>query len=113
VKRGRRVAWVAFVVWVVLTTTALLVPMQQDRSLFGRGFDKVAHTGMFTVLGVLAQSALPWFSLIFTVPFAIGLEYAQKKVPHRTFDRVELYANVIGVVLGALCGEAAFRLRRS
>jgi VanZ family protein len=67
---------------------------------------------MFTVMGALAQATLPWVSLVATVPAAAGLEYAQKRIPKRTYDRVELLANILGVVLGAGLFELATVLRR-
>jgi hypothetical protein len=112
VKRGRRTALALSLAWTILTCTALLLPFDPERPLVGRGFDKVVHTGMFTTLGVLAQTALPWISLLFTVPLAIGLECAQRRIPRRNFDRVELYANLVGVGLGTLLAEAACRMRR-
>jgi hypothetical protein len=104
---------VLLVVWSVVTITAMVLPVFPDSSFVGRGFDKVIHTSMFTALGVFAQAALPWVSLAFTVPMAAGLELMQKRIPRRTFDRVELVANVIGVLLGAACLEVGARLRRA
>lgn len=111
-RRRRRLAWVLFIGWTVLTCAAFLVPVGARRPLVGPGFDKVAHTAVFTGLGALAQTALPWASLLVTLPLAAGLEYAQRFVPRRTFDRVELYANLIGAGFGALLAEAAWRLRK-
>lgn len=111
-KRRRGVALVLFVCWTGLVAAALLVLPVPERPIVGRGFDKVAHTAMFTVMGTLAQAAVPWVSLVATVPLAAGLEYAQKWVPKRTYDRVELVANMLGVVLGAGLFELANALRR-
>ena len=111
--RNRRwLAWVLLVVWTAATVVALTVPLDKAPKIMGRGFDKVAHTGMFTVMGVLAQAAAPWYSLLFTLPFGVGLEYLQKKLPHRDFDQVEVAANIVGIVLGIGCFELATRLRR-
>lgn len=111
--RTRRwLAWVLLVVWTAVTAVTLTVPLDDAPKIMGRGFDKVAHTGMFTVMGVLAQAAAPWYSLLFTLPFGVGLEYLQKQLPHRTFDQVEVLANVIGIILGIVCFETATRLGR-
>ena len=111
--RNRRgLAWILLVVWTVATVVALSVPLDDAPKVMGRGFDKVVHTGMFTVMGVLAQAAAPWYSLLFALPIGIGLEYSQKFIPHRTFDRVEVAANIIGVILGVACFETATRLKR-
>jgi VanZ family protein len=111
--RNRRwLAWVLLAVWAVGIVVALTVPIDYAPKVMGRGFDKVAHTAMFTVLGVLAQAAAPWYSLLFTLPFGAGLEYLQKKLPYRTFDQVEVLANIVGIILGIVCFEIATRLKR-
>ncbi len=111
-RRGRSRAWIVLAVWTVITVTALTIPIDSDRPIIGRGFDKVVHTGMFTAMGVLAQAAAPWFSLLVVLPVAVGTELLQKKLPHRTFDRVDLLANVIGVLLGVGLFETSVRLSR-
>jgi len=110
--RSRRPARLLFAAWTVLICAALLLPYDLDRTPVGPGFDKVAHTAMFTVLGVLAQAAFPWLSLLFILPLAVGLECAQRLVPGRTYDRVDLHANLIGVLLGTLLAESSWRLKR-
>jgi len=112
-RRGRKTAWVLLVAWSAVVVTAMVLPLYPEKPIIGYGFDKVAHTAMFTVLGVFAQAALPWVSLVFTVPMGAGLELVQKRIPHRTFDRVELVANMLGAVLGAVCLEVGARLRRA
>ena len=111
-RKGRRTARLLFAAWTALTCAALLLPLNFDRTPVGPGFDKVAHTAMFAGLGALAQTAFPWLALMLTLPLATGLEYAQRFVPGRTFDRVDLYANLIGVLLGTLLAELSWRLRR-
>ncbi len=110
-RRGRRTAWVILAVWMVITIAALSLPLGRERLLPGGGFDKVIHTGLFTVMGVLAQAAAPWYSLLIVTPVAVGTELLQKKLPYRTYDSVELWANVIGLLVGVGCFEAADRLR--
>ena len=110
-RKGRKTAWVILTVWTVLTVAALSVPLGRESTLLRHGVDKVVHTGMFTVMGVLAQSAAPWYSLLLALPVAAGTELLQKKLPYRTYDRVELLANVVGVLVGVVCREAAVRLR--
>ena len=65
------------------------------------------------VTGTLAQAALPWVSLVATVPMAIGLELAQKRIPNRSYNRVELIANVLGVLLIAAVALAQWRQARA
>lgn len=111
-KWGRGRTWVALVVWTAVTVAALSLPIGEPPRLVKRGLDKVVHTAMFTVMGVLAQAAAPWVALIGTVPVAAGIELLQKKLPHRTYDTVELLANIVGVLLGMVCYEVSIRLRR-
>ncbi len=110
--RGRRLSWLLFGAWTALVVAALVVPTDRLPRLFWQGLDKVAHTAMFTVMGTLAQAAAPWAGLVIALPLALGLELVQKRLPYRTFDRVELLANVIGVAVGLGLYEAAQRLRR-
>ncbi len=111
-RRGRKRAWVLLAVWTVITIVALSLPIEKPPRIIRRGLDKVAHTAMFTVTGVLAQAAIPWFSILIAMPVAIGLELMQKKLPHRDYDPVELVANVLGVLLGIACYETAIRLEK-
>jgi VanZ family protein len=112
VTRRRRLSWALFAVWTCLVVAALLVPVDRMPKVFWRGLDKVSHTAMFTVMGTLAQAAAPWAALAVALPLAVGLELAQKRLPYRTYDNVELLANVIGVVVGLGLYETAVRLRR-
>lgn len=110
--RGRRIAWFLLVGWIGLTVVTMTIPVGDSPSFFGPGFDKVIHTGLFTVMGALAQTVAPWVTLVLTVPLAIAMELVQKRLPHRTFDRVDLFANVLGVLIGVGCYEVAIRLGR-
>jgi hypothetical protein len=75
-----------------------------------RGFDKVIHTTLFTVMGIAAQAAAPWISLLVTGPVAVGLELVQKKIPGREFDTVDMLANITGIFLGLAAFELSKRL---
>ena len=111
-KKRRGLAWVLYAVWIALTVTALVVPTDRMPRLFWAGLDKVSHTAMFTVLGALGQAAAPWLTLLVSLPLAVGLELVQKKLPYRTYDTVELVANVVGVACGVACFELGSRLGR-
>jgi len=111
-KRRRWLAWTIYVVWSCMTVAAMLVPTDRVPKVFWHGMDKVAHTAMFALTGALGQAAAPWVTLFVSLPLAVGLELIQKQLPHRTYDQVELYANVIGVVVGVLCLEMGKRLGR-
>ena len=63
-------------------------------------------------MGIAAQAAAPWVSLLVTAPLAVGLELVQKKIPARTFDTTDMLANVVGMVLGLAAFELSTRLSR-
>ncbi len=77
-----------------------------------RGGDKIIHTTLFTVMGISAQAAAPWISLLVTGPLAIGLELVQKKIPAREFDLVDMLANITGIFLGLVAYELSTRLSK-
>lgn len=77
-----------------------------------RGGDKVIHTTLFTVMGISAQAAAPWISLLVTGPFAVGLELVQKRLPGRDFDMVDMLANITGIFLGLAAFELSTRLAK-
>lgn len=111
-RKRKLLRWLLFGAWTALVVVALVVPTDRMPKVFWRGLDKVAHTAMFTVMGTLAQAAAPWAAVGVALPLAVGLELAQKKLPYRTYDNVELLANVIGVAVGLALYEASTRLRR-
>lgn len=111
--KRRVIAWVLYLFWVGVTIAAMLLPADKLPKAFWTGLDKVTHTALFTVLGTLGQAATPWVTLLFSLPLAVGLELAQKRFSYRTYDKVELWANVIGVFVGVVCFEVGKRLGRS
>lgn len=109
-RRGR--AWVFLVCWIALTSFALTFPfhLRQPPKMLERGGDKVIHTSLFTVMGIAAQAAAPWVSLLVTAPLAVGLELLQKKIPGRSFDITDMLANIVGMFLGVASFELSKRL---
>jgi VanZ family protein len=108
IRHGR--AWVFLVLWIAVTAVALTVPIKNPPKVIQRGGDKIVHTALFTVMGVAAQAAAPWVSLLVTVPIATGLELAQKTLPWREYNPVDMAANLVGIVLGLACFELSARL---
>jgi uncharacterized membrane protein YhaH (DUF805 family) len=109
--RSRRArAWVFLVCWIALTTFFLTFPFKTGPKILERGFDKVIHTALFTVMGISAQAAAPWISLLVTGPVAVGLELVQKKLPPRQFSTVDMLANITGIFLGLAAFELSRRL---
>ena len=108
IRHGR--AWVFLVVWIAITSTLLTIPFGKSPQLVERGYDKVIHTSLFTVMGIAAQAAAPWVSLLITMPVAIGLELIQKQIPGRFYSIVDLLANLTGILLGLASFELSSRL---
>jgi VanZ family protein len=108
IRHGR--AWVFLACWIVVTSVALTVPVTKAPKMVERGYDKVIHTALFTVMGIAAQAAAPWVSALITVPVAVGLELVQKHIPTRTYDAVDLLANLTGILLGLFSFELSSRL---
>ena len=108
--RRRARAWVFLVCWIAVTSFFLTYPFKKGPKILERGFDKVIHASLFTVMGISAQAAAPWVSLLVTGPVAVGLELIQKKIPERTFDVNDMLANFTGIVLGLGAFELSRRL---
>jgi VanZ family protein len=103
-------AWLFLVIWIIFTGVLLTFPFRRSPDVVQRGYDKVIHTSLFTVMGIAAQAAAPFVSLLLTVPVAVGLEYVQKKIPERNFSIIDLLANLTGIVLGLGSYELSTRL---
>lgn len=109
-KSQRIRAWMFLVCWIALTSFALTFPFRKGPKIVERGYDKVIHTSLFTVMGISAQAAAPWISLLVTGPVAVGLELVQKKIPRREFDITDMLANITGIFLGVASYELSRRL---
>jgi hypothetical protein len=109
-RRGR--AWLFLVCWIALTCFVLTFPfhLKHPPKVLERGGDKIIHTALFTVMGISAQAAAPWISLLVTGPFAVGLELVQKRIPRREFDVTDMLANITGIFLGLASYELSRRL---
>ena len=105
-------AWVFLVCWIALTCFAMTYNFRVPRmqKVLERGGDKIIHETLFTVMGLSAQAAAPWVSLLVTAPFAVGLELVQKKIPWRTYDITDMLANIVGIFLGLFAFELSKRL---
>lgn len=108
----RKFARILFILWIIITITALLIPTGKPPRLIQRGLDKTIHTGMFTIMGILGQTAFPWGSLLITIPLATGIEYIQRILPTgREYNIVDLLSNLIGIGLGLIGYELSTRLK--
>ncbi|MEO0078089.1 MAG: hypothetical protein ABIK86_03710 [candidate division WOR-3 bacterium] len=112
-KKPRRFrAWLFLVFWIMLTSVVLTIPVRRQPRIIERGYDKVIHTALFTVMGIAAQAAAPWVSLLVTTPVAVGLELVQQRLPYRIYSVVDLLANLTGILLGLGAFELSTRLTR-
>ncbi len=110
VRRGR--AWLLLTLWIVITGITLSVRIERLPPLLERGGDKLVHVALFTVMGTLAQAALPWASVLITLPLGFGLEQAQRLLRWRNYSPIDLLANISGALLGLVCFELSQRLVR-
>ncbi len=107
-----RSAKILFVLWIIITVIALLLPTGRPPRLIQRGLDKTIHTALFTIMGVLGQAAMPWTSFLLTLPLAAGVEYLQRLLPTgREYNLVDLLSNLIGLGLGLVSYELSSRLK--
>ncbi|MEO0079166.1 MAG: hypothetical protein ABIK44_00615 [candidate division WOR-3 bacterium] len=111
-KSPRLRAWLLLLVWIVVTVTALSVPIPKVPKIVERGLDKALHTALFVVMGVLGQAAAPLGHLFLTGPVAFGVEWLQRKLPGRYYSTVDLAANFLGLLVGIGVFELSIRLKR-
>jgi VanZ family protein len=88
---------------------SLLPPAALDRFHYDEFVtnDKVGHFAAYTTLALLpvvaTEAVLFGLALAASmVPLGVGLEFAQRLVPGRTFDTHDMLANTIGVLTGAI-----------
>ncbi|MEO0070978.1 MAG: hypothetical protein ABIK39_02700 [candidate division WOR-3 bacterium] len=108
----RQLSQVLFALWVIFTTAALLLPTPTPPKMLRRGMDKTVHTSLFFVMGGLGQVALPYTCFGITIPIAVGVEYLQRVViKDRQFEAADIFANLVGLLLGVFLTELVTRLR--
>lgn len=96
------------VVYIVLIVTLTAVPGGNHDALFA-GSDKVVHTLMFFVLGMVSSWTFPKKHVMVVTGgllLALGTEMMQLVVPQRSFDWWDLVADGAGLTVG----WAAFQL---
>jgi len=103
----------ALLVGYVLITLAAVVPYGskiQSVTVVSVGLDKIAHFIGFACMGLFALGAgigsPPWKRslLVFLVlAFGVVIEVVQYYLPYRTFNPVDIFANVCGVGVAFVC----------
>ena len=103
-------AWAAAIVWLSLTPSPLEVGIAHS--------DKMGH---FVAYGWL----MFWFAQLYQergiriayaiafIAMGIGLEFAQDRLGYRSFELFDMYANVLGVLLGWAAALLLPRIRFS
>ena len=95
-----------------LITIAAVIPYgsaTETITIVSIDFDKIIHFAGFAYITLLALGAgrglLFWkrLSLVLSVVlFGVAIEFAQYYIPYRTFNPVDIFANLCGVLLGIL-----------
>ena len=104
------IRWAPVAIWIAVILGLSSIPSHTNTGPLFPGFDKLAHMGVYGVLGFLfaRARALPpqsfWsialWSAIFGLIMGCTDEYYQRSVPGRVSDLFDVGADVIGAVLG-------------
>jgi hypothetical protein len=102
------------ILWTLIVTVGLLWPGDRGFPIpTASGWDKVWHFSLFFVSGLLwsmvvAQSGRRWLVLLFILGLGIALEGIQWYFPelHRSFEWLDMLANLVGGSLGYVVGHA-------
>lgn len=76
------------------------------------GFDKIAHSAVYGILGWLGTWFLGWFSIPFGIVLGAGIEILQKFVPGRSSELGDLLADCIGILLGVIAFKVYKAIKR-
>jgi len=103
-------AWAAAIVWLSLTPSPLEVDIEHG--------DKLGH---FVAYGWL----MFWFAQVYQesktriayalgfIAMGVGLEFLQGRFGYRTYEMFDMYANILGVLLGLAAALVLPRIRLS
>lgn len=102
------------VFWTILILVACTWPGKDIPAAPVVGFDKLVHSGLFTVWTILWTLAYPHKSraiVLAGMAYGLGLEFYQQLLPFdRTFDWWDAVADAVGVLIGF--GIASLLLNR-
>lgn len=100
---------VLFVVYLLIILTGLSIPTQEKidltRYIFGIRTDHYIHALLFTPFMICQyfRKKLQFKKALFQgYVFAICCEFLHYFIPYRSFDTWDIFANVIGMTVGAL-----------
>jgi hypothetical protein len=118
-RRGHRWAWAGALAWAALLFALSATPGDADGFdwplLSLPGADKVAHAGLYAVLGGLLRlaSGRTGLAVAWAGAYGVSDEVHQAFVPGRSPDPLDWLADVVGAWVGAtLVAGAARRARR-
>lgn len=104
--------WVIWL-WSFLILVACTWPGKDLPAAPVLGFDKIVHSGLFTVWAILALIIYPQKSRLVVglgMAYGLGLEFYQQLLPFdRTFDWWDAVADAVGVGIGYIFTKLALK----
>lgn len=108
--------WVLLLVWVFIICILSFSSLDKIQIKSAIGVDKVAHIGMYFILGILAFVAQNKFSIGYTILMLLSflLAFSTEIVQHyfilnRTGDYADFVANTIGLVFAFLLMKRIYK----
>ena len=105
------IRWVPVMLWIAVILGLSSIPSPGTSRELLPGVDKLAHMGVYGVLGFLfaracaVQRHFAWKILLWSALFGLAMgsvdEWYQRSVPGRTSDAFDVCADVLGAALGA------------
>ena len=111
-KFGRLIYWLPSIVWAIIIFSISSTPGNELPSL-KFGLDKLAHITVYGIFSYLLLFAFAnssnknyvqkiYYSFLISFLYGVFEEYHQLFVPGRFFSYVDMYANLIGSIVGVL-----------
>ena len=115
------IRWVPVVIWIAVILGLSSIPGNSHTEPLFPGFDKLAHMGVYGVLGLLFARARalpgqsPWRIALWSAMFGLVMgssdEWYQRSVAGRISDVFDVGADVLGAALGdAMGGQTALHV---
>ncbi|MCD6092151.1 MAG: VanZ family protein [Bacteroidales bacterium] len=105
-----------FWLWLISILILMVIPTGGGVHLNFPGRDKVIHFGLFSILGFfyiapryknktpfrISKENRNTFILLL---FVISVEFVQLRLPYRSFELLDILANVLGILSGIIIGR--------
>jgi VanZ family protein len=124
-KYNKMFAWFFWIWLVILITISSLPNIPTQHAAIGGDIYRLDYLFHFGAYGLLTMFLHLWkfkkyegrktqmlFMAIFLILFATGDEFHQLIIPGRTFNFVDLYCNIGGIIAGTLLFAAVFFNKR-